>query len=60
MKNNNIFIRLTALWALIEAGLGGLLHAFHLPFTGIILGGFAVLIISLLAQHFEKPFFSPY
>jgi hypothetical protein len=56
---NNIphFIRLTALWAFVEAGLGGFLHAFHLPFTGIILGGFAVIIISLLAQCFEKPFF---
>jgi hypothetical protein len=50
------FIRLTALWAFVEAGLGGVLHAFHLPFTGIILGGFAILIISLIAHNYTNPF----
>lgn len=44
------FIRLTALWALVESGLGGLLHAFHLPITGIVLGGFSILVISLIAR----------
>lgn len=32
------------------------MHALHLPFTGIFLGGFSVLIISLIA-HFEKKVF---
>jgi hypothetical protein len=45
------FVALTALWAFVESGLGGVLHAFHLPFTGIVLGGFSVLIISLLANR---------
>jgi hypothetical protein len=53
-----LFISLTALWAFVESGLGGMLHAFHLPFTGIILGGFSVLIVSLLGHYFEKPFTS--
>ena len=47
---------LITLWALVESGLGGFMHALHLPFTGIVLGGFSVLIISLLAQAEEKPF----
>jgi hypothetical protein len=45
--------RLTALWALSESGLGGLMHAFKIPFTGFFLGGFAVVIVSLLA-HFAE------
>lgn len=32
------------------------MHALHLPFTGIFLGGFSVLIISVIA-HFEKRVF---
>jgi hypothetical protein len=43
--------RLTALWALGESGLGGWMHALRLPFTGIFVGGFAVLIIGLIAHY---------
>lgn len=42
-------MRLTALWALSESGLGGIMHAFKIPFTGFFLGGFAIVIITLLA-----------
>lgn len=45
--------RLTAVWALSEAGVGGVLHALHLPVTGLLVGGSAVLFITLLA------FFAP-
>jgi hypothetical protein len=48
---NNIIMRLTALWALSESGLGGAMHAFKIPFTGFFLGGFAILIVCLLAFH---------
>lgn len=41
--------RLTALWALNEAGLGGLIHALRVPFTGIVVGSTAVILISLIA-----------
>jgi hypothetical protein len=51
--NHKSIHRLTALWALSESGLGGIMHALKIPFTGFILGGFAVLIIALLA-HFSK------
>lgn len=46
--------RLVALWAFAEAGLGGVLHALHLPVTGLLVGGFAVLCMALLAAY-ERP-----
>ncbi len=47
--------KLTLLWAFAESGLGGLLHALHVPVTGFVLGAFAVVIISLLARYAEHP-----
>lgn len=47
--NVKIISRLTALWALTEAGLGGILHALQSPLTGLFVGGFAVILISLIA-----------
>ncbi len=47
--------RLTALWALSESGLGGVLHAFRMPFTGVVAGGFAIILLTLLAHFAEKP-----
>jgi hypothetical protein len=46
--------RLTALWALNESGLGGFLHVFNTPFTGIIVGGLSILLISLIAYYAEN------
>lgn len=55
MKNNKLIIdRLTALWALNESGLGGFLHVFNTPFTGLIVGGIAILLISLIAYYAEN------
>ncbi|MCX8057266.1 MAG: hypothetical protein N3F03_06655 [Ignavibacteria bacterium] len=42
--------RYTALWAFSESILGGILHAFKIPFTGLILGGFAVVFLTLLSD----------
>ncbi|MFM7015127.1 MAG: hypothetical protein ACKOX3_02260 [Bacteroidota bacterium] len=51
-QNNEYAVsRLTALWALNESGLGGILHAAKFPFTGIFVGGFAVIIITLIAHY---------
>ncbi|NLB65672.1 MAG: hypothetical protein GX803_04290 [Lentisphaerae bacterium] len=47
--------RLTALWALNEAGLGGLIHALRVPFTGILVGSTAVVLMTLLAFFAERP-----
>ena len=46
--------RLTALWAFNEAGLGGIMHAIKSPFTGIFVGGIAVILIALLAYFSDK------
>ncbi len=50
--------RLTALWALSESGLGGILHAMKIPLSGIIVGGFAVILISLIGFFAENKFAS--
>jgi len=47
--------RLTALWALTESGLGGLLHAVQMPFMGLVLAGLAMTIITLIAYYSDKP-----
>lgn len=48
--------RLTALWAFAESGLGGVLHAFRIPFTGLVIGGFAVIIITLIAKFSDHQY----
>lgn len=51
-KNNSIVItRLTAVWALSECALGGIMHSLKIPFTGIFVGGLAVICIALIAFH---------
>lgn len=50
----NAIPKLTLLWAFAESGLGGLLHGFRLPVTGLVLGGFSVITISLIAHLSEK------
>ena len=52
-RNSKIISRLTALWALSEAGLGGVLHALQSPFTGLFVGGFAIVLVSLIAYFSE-------
>jgi hypothetical protein len=55
--NQALNLRITAVWAVSEAGLGGVLHAFHAPFKGLVLTCFAVTCISLLAWYNrDKPF----
>ena len=57
-ENNStqLITKLTALWAISESGLGGIFHALKLPFSGIFLGGFAVIIITFIAQNSTKKF----
>jgi hypothetical protein len=51
---DKILYRLTALWAFIESGLGGILHALKFPFTGLIIAGFALLLITLILHYSGK------
>jgi len=53
-NSGKAFQKITALWALNEAALGGILHAFDIPFTGLIVGGAASVLITLLAFISEK------
>lgn len=50
----NAIQRLTALWAFTESGLGGIMHALRIPFTGLLVGGMAVIMISLIARLAEE------
>ena len=49
-----IIKRLTAMWALSEAALGGLLHALKVPFTGLFVGGVSVIFISLIGYFSDR------
>ncbi|OGU54663.1 MAG: hypothetical protein A2V66_00400 [Ignavibacteria bacterium RBG_13_36_8] len=42
--------KIIALWGFSEATLGGILHAFNIPFTGMFAGGVAILMISFIAS----------
>lgn len=55
-QKNLALQRLTALWAFVESGLGGVLHALNIPFTGLVVGGFAVIIITLIAKFSDTEF----
>jgi hypothetical protein len=57
VHNRHTINRITALWALNEGGLGGILHAIGSPFTGLIVGSTAILLISLLA-YFSRSNYS--
>lgn len=46
--------KITALWAFSEAALGGILHAFKIPFRGIFVGGSAAILISLIAYFSQQ------
>lgn len=46
--------RLITLWAVSEAFLGGILHAFKIPFTGLVIGSTAVIIMTLISIFSHK------
>jgi len=52
--DENLFFRLTAVWAFNEAALGGILHALQIPFTGLFIGGAAAVLISMIAFHSKR------
>lgn len=46
--------KITALWALSESTMGGLLHALKLPFRGMIISGAAIILIAMMAKFLDK------
>lgn len=51
IQRNVIVQRLTVIWAFVESCLGGIMHSLKIPFTGLLVGGLAVIIISLIAKN---------
>ena len=51
VHRNSLFYRLIALWVVIEAFLGGIIHSFNLPISGLIVASGAVICLSLIAQY---------
>jgi hypothetical protein len=49
--DKQIYYRLIALWVLCESVLGGIIHGFKLPFSGLIVGSSAVICICLIAFY---------
>jgi len=42
--------KLISLWGLAESGLGGVMFAFKIPFTGFFIGAVAIILLSLIAK----------
>jgi hypothetical protein len=49
--NSLIYYRLIALWVLCEAMLGSIVFTFKIPVSGLVIGGCAVVCISLIAWY---------
>jgi hypothetical protein len=50
-EHANIQLKLIYFWAYVEAGLAGLLHLLHIPITGLVAGGFSIIVNVLLAHY---------
>lgn len=46
-----VYYRLIALWVLNEALLGGIIHGFRIPISGLVVGSAAVICICLIAWY---------
>lgn len=51
---NYIYYRLIALWVLCEAMLGGIIHGFKIPVSGLVVGSCAIVCICLIAWYVPK------
>lgn len=49
-----VYYRLVALWVLCEAMLGGIIHGFKLPVSGLVVGSSAVICISLIGWYMPQ------
>lgn len=49
--DKQIYYRLITLWVLCESVMGGIIHGFKLPFSGLIVGSSAVVCICLIAFY---------
>lgn len=51
-ENKLLYYRLIALWILVESVLGGILHGFKIPVTGLLVGGSAMICIIFIGRYF--------
>ncbi len=49
--SHTVYYRLIALWVLCEAMLGGIIHGFRIPVSGLVVGSCAVVCICLIAWY---------
>jgi hypothetical protein len=49
-NQKQIYFKLIALWVICEAMLGGIIHGFKLPISGLVVGGSAVVCICLIGH----------
>lgn len=49
--NKEVYYRLIALWVLCESILGGIIHGFKIPVSGLLVGSSAVICICLIAYY---------
>ena len=54
--NTVLYYRLIGLWVVCEAFAGGIMHAFQVPFTGMIVSGLSVTCIILIACYIPGKF----
>jgi len=47
----SVYYRLIALWVLCEAMLGGIIHGFKIPVSGLVVGSSAIVCICLIAWY---------
>jgi nucleoside-triphosphatase THEP1 len=50
-SRNAVYYRLIALWVLCEAMLGGIIHGFKIPVSGLVVGSCAIICICLIAWY---------
>ncbi len=50
-NNKLIYHRLVALWVVGEAFVGGIIHGLHLPVSGLVVGGVAIVCIAMMAYY---------
>jgi hypothetical protein len=52
--NKDFYYRIVALWAACEGFLGGVIHGFNFPGTGLVISSGAVICISFLGYYFPQ------
>jgi len=56
-RSDSLYLRIdviTALWALTESALGGILHAIHVPLTGLFVNSCAVVYMVMISTATDK------